>query len=182
MLVESDRKYIRADIHISGEDMVDLAAIIAGAGSLKSAMEIAGSLLKTRDQIMVDKAVAELMSKLVSAQVEQLALIEKIREMDARLNEIDNWNEIKDRYFLKDFGGNTFAYELKHEFAHSEPIHRICSNCYSLKRVSVLQFRLTTGTQQQRWDCPACDKQFFFGNYVPRSPIRQERYNPFSDL
>ncbi|NJL07581.1 MAG: hypothetical protein HC900_04445 [Methylacidiphilales bacterium] len=162
--------------------MVDLAAIIAGAGSLKSAMEIAGSLLKMRDRVMVDNALAELMSKLVSAQVEQLALVEKIREMDARLNEIDTWNETRDRYYLRDFGGNTFAYELKREFADSEPIHRICPNCYSLKRVSVLQFRLTTGTQQQRWDCPACEKQFFFGNYVPRALPRQQRYNPFSGL
>ena len=75
------------------------------------------------------------------------------------------------RYQLKDYGGNTFAWELKADAANSEPIHRLCPACFSKRRKSILQFDLHTGASQDRYDCPACKAEFDFGIRRDRSPL-----------
>ena len=143
--------------------MIDMAAISGGLASLKAATEIAGGLVNLRDTTKFQAAVVELQSKILTAQSNQFALLERVKEPEARLAELQTWDEQKKRYQLKDFGGNTFAYELKPDAAHGEPGHRICPACYERGQRSILQFDFRTSVGQDRYICQGCKTQFEFG-------------------
>jgi hypothetical protein len=116
--------------------MVDIGTIASAVGSLNAATQIAKGLLNLHDMQAVQGKVIELQGVILAAQTsalaaqsEQLSLLEEIRGLKAKMAELEAWNAQKKRYQLKDFGGSTFAYELKPEEAQGEPLHRICPAC-----------------------------------------------------
>ncbi len=119
---------------------MDISAIAGGLASLKAAKDIAESLLNLRDNAKFQAAVVELQGKILSAQSDQFASMERVRELETQLTKLEAWATEKKRYQLTDFGGGTFAYLLKPEAANGEPIHWLCANCYQKGRKSILQF------------------------------------------
>jgi len=80
----------------------------------------------------------------------------------------DAWDAEKKRYQLKDWGGKTFAYELKASEANSEPIHLACAKCYQDGKIAILQFDHRDSEQQDWYECPACKDRRGYGTRVPR--------------
>ncbi|HYV32729.1 MAG TPA: hypothetical protein VEO53_16700 [Candidatus Binatia bacterium] len=155
--------------------MVDMGAISGGLAALKAARDIAEGLINLRDTAKFQGAVVELQGKILAAQSDQFALLERARELEAKLARLEAWEAEKRRYQLKDFGGSTFAYELRPEAADGEPPHRICPNCYQKGHKSILQFQFQV-FGQDRYICPGCETEFAFGqrqaariNYPPSS-------------
>ena len=148
--------------------MVDLSAISSGLASLKAATDIAGGLVNLRDTTKFQGAVVELQSKILAAQSDQFAMLQRIRELETKMAELQAWEAQKKRYQLRDYGGNTFAYELKASEANGEPAHRICPVCYEQGRRAILQFDFRTTQAQDKYACHACKSAFDFG-------IRQSR-------
>ena len=155
---------------------------------LKAAGETAQKLIELRDTAKFGDALIELQAQIIAAQqgalaaqAREAAMSEEIRDLKARMAELEAWDAEKQRYKLHDFGGETFAYILKEEESNGEPMHRICANCYQQGHRSILQFKYTTGYQQDKYNCPACGKDFLFG--VRHSPPMPERaisdYDPF---
>ena len=74
------------------------------------------------------------------------------------------WETEKQRYKLKDFGENTFAYELKPEAANDEPEHLICPQCYQTGRKSILQFEGRHDLSKlAMYRCYSCRTQLHLG-------------------
>jgi hypothetical protein len=153
------------------------AEIFAGLGAIKSAFDLAKGLQNIHDAAVRDTVVIELQREILAAQSEQAALIERIHKLEAKVASFEKWEAEKDRYQLKDFGGNTFAYELKADKAASEPIHRICPNCYETQRRHILQFKGQNAFSQDHYHCPGCDKKFEFGRKIPPDPAQYQGWS-----
>jgi hypothetical protein len=155
--------------------MADIGSITAAIGGLKTAAEITKGFLDLKEAAAVQGRVIELQgvilaaqSSALSAQSDQLALLEEIRELKAKLTELEAWSTESQRYALKDFGSETFAYELKADAANGEPTHRLCPNCYQQGHKSILQNSGGNYSGRSRLLCARCKGEFFIGPYRPQ--------------
>jgi hypothetical protein len=112
----------------------------------------------------------DLQQRILEAQELQSGLARRVAELEATVAAYEKWDTEEERYQLKDYGGNTFAYELKADAVNGEPIHRLCPTCFSQRRKSILQFAFRTMSKQDKYNCPACKTDFEFGF---REVIRQ---------
>ena len=69
--------------------------------------------------------------------------------------QLEAWEAEKKRYRLTDYGGGTFAYELKPETAEGELSHRICAACYQQGHKSILQYKDKSYARQHEYLRPA---------------------------
>lgn len=139
------------------------AEIATGFSALKSAYEIAKSLKSIDDRVKLNAAVIELQEQILAAQEASASAKERIQELEHIIAAHDKWEQISSRYALRDFGGSTFAYELKAEAAGDEPIHRICPNCFEQRRRSILQFIQSDLYSRDHYMCVGCNSKFVFG-------------------
>jgi hypothetical protein len=121
--------------------MVDMASIGAAVSSLKTATDITKTIIDISKSDEIQAKVAELNAEILSAQssalaanADQFALLERVRELEGRIAQIESWETEKKRYQLTDFGGNTFAYVLIEDAKNGEPDHRICASCYQREK------------------------------------------------
>ena len=104
-----------------------------GLSALKTAFDIAKGLKDIDDATRRNAAVIELQEKILSAQSEQSALIERIRALEAKMATVETWNTEKQRYQLKRLPPGIFVYELKFEMAAGEPAHSLCEKCRAMR-------------------------------------------------
>jgi len=150
-----------------------VAEIFAGLSSLKTALDLAKGLKDIDDAARRNAAVIELQEKILAAQEAQSTLIQRVHELEGEVARVKAWEAQKQRYELKDFGGGTFAYELRVDEARREPAHRICPACYESGDRSILQFRGQNAFSQDMYFCPLCEQTFNFGTkQPPRQPNR----------
>ena len=150
--------------------MIDMGTIASTIGSIKTAGEIAKGFLDLKEATAFQGKVIELQGVIMAAQTSALAaqsdqftLLNQVRELETKMAKLEAWEAQKKRYSLKDFGGGTFAYELKEAERAGEPIHRICPACYEKGHRSILQFDYRTSSAQDRYKCPGCKTDFEFG-------------------
>jgi hypothetical protein len=150
--------------------ILDVGTISAALSSLQTATELAKGLLGARDRGVIEAAVTELREAIVSAQSsavkangEQMALQQRVREMQARLAEFEDWDREKKRYRLTDIGGGTFVCVLRPEMADGEPPHRICAQCYQKRQKGILQSHGMFSGGREKVSCQACDKETMLG-------------------
>ncbi|MDP9136951.1 MAG: hypothetical protein M3N38_02055, partial [Pseudomonadota bacterium] len=110
-----------------------------------------------------------LQEKIISAQGSALTanaglmeVLQKNRELEQTLAEVEDWRTVAARYELVDFGSETFAYR-KAESALGEPTHLICPACYAKRQRSILQGGGTSSVGQRIMRCSTCDKTFYLG-------------------
>lgn len=163
---------------------VDLTLVSSLAGTLKIAAEAAKSAKEAGDLPTVRGKMIEMQDLILSAQSATLAasaqlfeLLQENAELKRKLEEADNWRSTAERYALKDYGGGTFAYELRTEEARGEPTHKICPVCFEAHRRSVLQFSGRTSSRQEMYRCVPCEHDYFFGNADTSGWNRRTRDN-----
>lgn len=156
--------------------MVEISAIAGALGSLKAASDIAQAMIGLRDTAAFQAKMIEFQAKIIeannnafAAQDERTALLKQISDLEAKVTRLEAERRELQRYELKDFGGNTFAYSLKESEANGEPIHRACPNCYKQGHISILQFDFRTHGGQDKYVCPSCKTEFTFGHRSPPS-------------
>jgi hypothetical protein len=158
--------------------MVDMASISAAVTGLKTATDIAKGLMDLKTTAEVQGKVIELQgvilaaqSSALAAQSDQFTLLERIRELEREMAQLEAWDAEKKRYKLKDYGGGTFAYELKPEEARGEPMHRVCAACYQKRHIAILQF-VGQSSGQDHYRCLACKTDQWFGIHRYEAPRR----------
>jgi hypothetical protein len=147
---------------------------IAGLSAVKTAFDMAKALQGIHDAAARDRAVIDLQKEILSAQSAQFELMERVRNLEANLATLEAQRSQLRRYQLKDFGGNTFAYELKESEANGEPAHRACPTCYQKGNISVLQFSHNESGQDW-YECPACEDRRAYGTRIKRD-MNPDRY------
>lgn len=146
-----------------------LGEAVGGLSAFKTMFDMTKALKDIHDVAIRDRAVIELQKEILSAQTQQAALIERIGQLEKEVAGFETWNAEKQRYELKDFGGETFAYALKPDAAKGEPPHRICPACYQNRHKSILQNQGGIFSGRSKMRCVVCEKDFFLGQYVSRS-------------
>jgi hypothetical protein len=140
--------------------------VVSGLGAIKTAFDIAKGLKDISDVSVRNAAVIELQERILAAQQAQSALTERIRQLEEEVAGHKAWDAEKNRYKLTDYGGGTFAYELKESEANGEPAHKLCAKCYQGGQKSILQFEHVSSNQQKVYLCQSCNKQLFLGKIV----------------
>jgi len=162
--------------------VMDALTIGSALTSLKTAADIAKTLIGLRDEEKIRDKVIELQSAILSAQsdalnaqAEQQQLSQKIASLDAEIVKLNAWETEKQRYRLREIHQNSFVYELKVEAANGEPIHRICPTCFERGNKTILQ-----GENSDFLICPACKTRIrASGPYFAATQIATLSSDPF---
>jgi hypothetical protein len=138
-------------------NMVDISAISGGLTALKAAKDIAETLINLRDTAKFQAAVVELQGKILAAQSDQFTLLERVRELEAKMAQLEAWEAEKKRYALTEVSPGRFAYVLKPDATNSEPPHCICAHCYQKGIKSILQYWNRGHNGRDNYRCHSCD-------------------------
>lgn len=137
----------------------ELSALVS---SIRVAYDLAKGIGSLKLETERNKAVADILRVLVSVEHDSIALKEKydlmLEEKDAlaeKLVKLEDWKLTEKRYELKQLHRGVFAYVLKEAAQAKEPIHWLCTNCWSQKKKSILQAKYDTETAA-RYVCLAC--------------------------
>jgi hypothetical protein len=130
--------------------------LIAGIGIFKSLYDSAKALKDINDATVRNGAVIELQEKILTAQEAQSSLIDRIRYLEEKIRDFETWESEKKRYELKSIGPSVFAYMLKPAMRGGEPPHWICTNCFSKRQTSIIQWGMMKGLGMRNL-CPSCE-------------------------
>jgi hypothetical protein len=153
--------------------MVDIPSIAAAMTSLKTAADIAKGMLDLKAGadargVVIDlqSVILNAQSSALAAQSEQMTLLQRVAELEKEASRAAAWESEKQRYRLRDYGNQRFAYELRLESANGEPLHRLCAKCFQEGRKSILHFQSaftdSSSTRTERYDCAECKTEFWF--------------------
>jgi superfamily II helicase len=146
--------------------MLDIAAFQAAAASLKVASDITKSILSLRDEAKIHAKVMELNAAIMdaqnsalSAQLSSLAQVGRIRELEERLVQMENWEREKQRYELHEVSPGVLTYTLKEAMSAGEPAHQLCARCYQDGKKSILQHEHLAVGRTEVLICDRCDSE-----------------------
>lgn len=137
--------------------------------SIMSPLNAAGEglqkLIETRDLIKFGDTFRKLLAEVIAAQrgaltanANELTLLEHIRELEEKVRNFETWNAQKERYELKALRPGVFAYMLKPTERGSEPPHWACVSCYNGRKISPFQWTADTSRGFRAYRCsdPKC--------------------------
>jgi Zn finger protein HypA/HybF involved in hydrogenase expression len=149
--------------------MVDMTAIGVISTSRSSLVNITKAMKDGHDATVIQGKVFELQRVILDAQQsvfaaneERTALVERVRDLEAKIANLEAWQTEKQRYELKALSPGSFAYGLKPEAQGSEPMHYICQPCYEQEKRHILQSKAPNLIERQiggtpsKYVCPAC--------------------------
>ena len=141
--------------------MVDLTSIAVVTNSLNAAVSIGKSAMGLRDAETMRAKVIEMQGEIssalggaVSAQMQQLELIESVRKLQAKIADLEAWSAEKEKYQLHEWPTGNFSYRLKESVQPSRIPHHLCTNCYNQGISSILQ--RDDELHNMRLGCPRC--------------------------
>jgi hypothetical protein len=95
--------------------------------------------------------------------------LERISELENEIAELKAWDAETARYALQELPPGTLVRTLKQEAASTgEPIHSICTTCYSDKKISPLH-KGETSHGQYNLRCYSCKNIYSVGIFNPPS-------------
>ena len=157
--------------------MTDVSAILSLGTHLKLAADLLKSVLDLGDRAASSSQVAselveslntkirELHAEIVAAyasaftaQADQFALANRVRELEEQLMQAKDWSAEKERDVMHAVDAGAFAYVLKPGVKPAEPPHWLCQQCFQQQRKSVLQLAGHAAGHHSRWLCGACEQ------------------------
>lgn len=148
--------------------MVDMASIASAVQSLNAAGELVKGFVElktTADRqakvIELQRIILGAQASALSAQSDQLSMLEQIRALKEEVAKVKAWETEKQRYELHKTSAGSFTYALKQEAQDSELPHHICTACYQEGKKSILQ-RIPRNTARDALGmhsmmrCPVC--------------------------
>jgi hypothetical protein len=126
--------------------MPDLLAIAQGFNALRTAGQIAQTMIGLRDSakllektVELNREIAAAQTALFEAQSEQATLIKTIDQLEKEVAGLKAWDADKKRYQMEKLPPGVIVYTLKQDMAESgEPVHSICPTCYHRGKKSPL--------------------------------------------
>jgi hypothetical protein len=167
--------------------MVDMSAISGLVLSLRAATDISKAMIGLRDAAMIQGKIVELQGVILSAQqsalsaqADQFTLLERVRELEKQIADVEAWEQEKQRYELVELYAGGLAYRIKELVRGSEPPHFICAACYQKRQKSLLQG--SDFYSQRTLTCPDCKTEVIqYQGGAGNSPARvASDYDPFS--
>lgn len=162
--------------------MADMVLFQGAMTGLKAAADIALGLSKLKTMAEVNAKAIELQqiilgvqSTALTAQSEQAALVQRIRDLEQEVVRVKAWEAQKQRYALVKPWEGAVAYALKKSMCAGEPPHWICPHCYEDGRRSMLQDAMDKSQGGTGYRCAACKS---FLHYSPYDEPPRPKYAP----
>lgn len=152
---------------------MDMSLIQGTISGLKAAGDIAKGLLELKSISDVQGKVIELQSAILAAQssalsanADQAAMVDEIRQLKEEIARVKAWEAQKQRYKLTSlWEGAVVVYALKESMSESEPPHWICTKCYEDGMRMILQPRKNSAAMTVL-SCPHCKSEIHTGHRV----------------
>lgn len=148
--------------------MIDISSLPDAMTALKAAGDITKLIIASHDARLVREKAIELQGQIftaqqnaLTAQSSQFALLERVRELEKQITNLEAWETEKQRYEMKRLASGAIVYSLKSDVPTSELPHDICAACYQRGKKFILQKkpqnspRLQLGMPQMII-CPEC--------------------------
>ena len=121
--------------------------IVAAITSTRAAIEIVKATRSLANYSELLAAVTTVQEKLTDAiaselvaQEKQAQLLERVRELEKQLAEVEGWESEAQRYQLIEFPETkALAYKVKPGMEQGELLHYLCTSCFDKKQKSTLQ-------------------------------------------
>ena len=133
-----------------------VAEAIAGISIFKTMLDTARGLKDIHDATARDQVAFTLQRQILEAQTAQMALVDDVGSLKAKLAEFETWDAEKQRYQLEEIVPGVSAYRIKDAVRDGEPDHYICANCYGRRVKSVLQAESWQPMRCRVLVCHAC--------------------------
>lgn len=147
-------------------DVADFAGMIvslrAVADLTKLVVDAHDAGIRREKSIELQGQVVSALQSALTAQTAQATQLQRVRELEEKVAQLETWNTEKKKYELKNIrpdrapGGKAFAYVLKDDAGSTEPAHSICPDCYEDGRKSILQGVTLTLGRIDVVDCNRC--------------------------
>ncbi|MCL4759748.1 MAG: hypothetical protein KJZ96_15545 [Rhodocyclaceae bacterium] len=165
-------------------DFSSLVAAKEGVGAICNGVK---ALLDAKEFAAVHEKLLPLLGaavdangKLLDVQTVADAAHRRIRELEAEVAALKDWEEDKRRYRLHEVVPGTFVYRVDPAVHGAEPVHELCPNCYQKRVKSILQ-RGGVEQQHRTLRCPECGSTFLLdrieaaGYTIDPEPLRSLR-------
>jgi hypothetical protein len=159
------------------------AEINAAVQATKALFEVVKANKGLTEYNELVSAVSEVSTKLMSAtavalasQEKQAALSDRVRDLEKKLVELENWKSEAERYQLSELATDVFVFTLKPGMENSEPSHKLCTACYSKGQKGYLQ-RADFDSQGTHYKCDRCNLEII-NHSQKREFERQKRPDP----
>lgn len=147
----------------AGADLMDMTLIQGTISGLRAASDIAKGFLEIKSMAEIQGKVIALQSAILSAQssalsanADQAAMAEEIRQLKADLTSAKGWEVERQRYQLFAIRNGGVVQALKKDMAlANEPPHYLCTNCFEQGRKCILN----TAADKDGWtgwNCTVC--------------------------
>ena len=143
--------------------MNELEAAGAALTSLKTAFDIAKTMVGLRDSNLVREKALELNGAILEAQERALAsnsaqsaLVKRIDDLETEIARMKAWDGEKDRYHLNKHTGGILVYSVKPGMEAGEPEHHLCANCFQHREKSILQSEIRNPGRVLYFYCMRC--------------------------
>lgn len=159
--------------------MIDLASLPAVINSAKTAVETLAGLKSLKGDPDAKVALNELEKALMEAraiageaQVRELELAQKLKALQAEIDEAKAWRSELEKYEEVAYGKGKSVYRLKVKDNSCEGDRYACPKCMGEKRIAHLQFQNRTYQDLDFYKCYDCGGEFFYGTSNGDSGIR----------
>jgi hypothetical protein len=147
--------------------MIDISSLPDAVHALKAASDITKLIISSHDARIIREKAVELQGQIftaqqnaLSAQSSQFSLLERVRELEKQIADLEAWDAEKQRYALTSVEPGVFAYVLKPDAQPSEPPHWLCTTCYQSGKKSILQIstmpQIPQNQMSKNWICSSC--------------------------
>jgi len=155
--------------------MPDITSIGAALTGLKTAADIAKTLIDMKATAETQGKVIELQSVILAAQssaldaqAAQSELLKQKRAAEEEVTRMKAWEAERQRYELHEPRQGTFTYRLKDGVEPPEPTHQICAHCYQSGQKSLLQSQQRMPGRSEVLMCPGCGNDIYIeGDWQP---------------
>ena len=168
---------------------MDMSVITAAVTSLRMAGDIATGLMSLKTLSDVQSKAIELNAKIIEAQnrifeanASQMSLVERVRELESQLAQMQDWESQKQRYKLATPFPGCMVYALQKSMSEGEPAHYLCTNCFQRGQKSILQGKqVSNGMKPSLYACPSCESEAFTQDGQIRMPRYSEDIEPIRE-
>jgi DNA-directed RNA polymerase subunit RPC12/RpoP len=150
-----------------------LSEITTAIASIKTASDIAKTLLAMNKDAAINEKATELYGiifslhkDLLTLQSEYSALLKLKGDLEEQLNQFNIWSKTESQYKLLEASKGIFVRVSINSSQTQEPIHWLCTNCWEDKKKSIYQFTAESSTHTM-YRCPRCNNEIAVRNTNP---------------
>jgi hypothetical protein len=150
-----------------------LAEITTAISSIKTASDIAKTLLAINKDAAVNEKAAELYGiifslhkDLLTLQFEYSELLKLNTSLEEKFNQHAAWSKTESEYKLLEISRGIFVHVSTNAGQSQEPVHWLCTNCWEDKKKSIYQFTAESSTHIM-YRCPRCNNEIAIRNANP---------------